>query len=84
MKIVKVLFKRFYADHPFIYFIREKTTGSILFMGRYVTPPGESGELPRVGELNYQLNFDYVESSTQNYRTTPEVGCLSFQLHLKM
>ena len=77
-------FKRFYADHPFMYFIREKTTGSILFMGRYVAPPGEGGELPRVGELNYQLNFDYVESSTQNYRTTPEVGCLSFRLHLKM
>ena len=57
----RVFFKRFYADHPFI---REKTTGSILFMGRYMAPHDEVGELPRVGELNYQLNFDYVESST--------------------
>jgi len=29
----------FRADHPFIYFIRERTTGSILFLGRYVKPP---------------------------------------------
>ncbi len=30
---------RFRADHPFIYLIRDKATGSILFLGRYVTPP---------------------------------------------
>ena len=54
-------FQEFYADHPFIYFVREKTTGSILFMGRYVAPPGEGGELPKVGELNYQVtNANYV------------------------
>ena len=29
----------FLADHPFVYLIRDKTTGSILFLGRYVNPP---------------------------------------------
>ena len=38
----------FKADHPFLFFIREKVTGSILFSGRVVAPPkaqgGASGE----------------------------------------
>jgi serpin B len=29
---------RFNANHPFIYFITDKTTGGIIFMGRYVNP----------------------------------------------
>jgi serpin B len=29
---------RFIADHPFIYFIMDKTTGGIIFMGRLVNP----------------------------------------------
>jgi serpin B len=29
---------RFIADHPFIYFIMDKTTGGIVFMGRLVNP----------------------------------------------
>jgi serpin B len=33
----------FRADHPFIFFIRENTTGSILFLGR-VMDPGQKGE----------------------------------------
>ena len=33
----------FKADHPFIFFIRENTTGSILFLGR-VMDPGQKGE----------------------------------------
>ena len=32
----RTLFK---ADHPFLFFIREKVTGIILFSGRVVTPP---------------------------------------------
>lgn len=33
----------FRADHPFIFFIRENTTGSILFLGRLMDP-GQKGE----------------------------------------
>ena len=37
----------FKADHPFLFFIREKVTGSILFSGRFLKPPkaedGSSG-----------------------------------------
>ena len=29
---------RFIANHPFIYFITDKTTGAIIFMGRFVNP----------------------------------------------
>ena len=28
----------FYADHPFIFLIRENSTGSLLFLGRVVDP----------------------------------------------
>ena len=31
---------QFHADHPFIYFLRENTTGSILFIGRVLNPAG--------------------------------------------
>ena len=41
------MFKTFKADHPFLFFIREKVTGSILFSGRVIKPPkatsGSSG-----------------------------------------
>jgi serpin B len=28
----------FIADHPFVYFVRDRATGSILFLGRMVHP----------------------------------------------
>ena len=30
--------KRFIADHPFLFFLRDTTTARILFMGRVVNP----------------------------------------------
>ncbi|XP_038148247.1 serpin H1-like [Cyprinodon tularosa] len=33
--------KLFYADHPFIFFVKDKKTNSVLFIGRVVRPKGE-------------------------------------------
>ena len=33
--------KLFYADHPFIFLVKDQKTNSILFIGRMVRPKGE-------------------------------------------
>lgn len=33
--------KLFYADHPFIFLVKDKNTSSILFIGRLVRPKGD-------------------------------------------
>lgn len=33
--------KLFYADHPFIFLVKDQKTSSILFIGRMVKPKGE-------------------------------------------
>lgn len=33
--------KLFYADHPFIFLVKDQKTSSILFIGRMVRPKGE-------------------------------------------
>ena len=50
-------FQEFYANRPYIYFIREKTSGTILFLGRYVTPPKAGGSIPRVSEYKVKQFF---------------------------
>jgi serpin B len=35
----------FYADHPFLFVIRETATASILFMGRVADPQGAAAPL---------------------------------------
>ncbi|KAK2160687.1 hypothetical protein NP493_1631g00031 [Ridgeia piscesae] len=41
--------KTFKADHPFLFFIREKVTGSILFSGRVLDPPKAEGTATTTG-----------------------------------
>lgn len=33
--------KLFYADHPFIFLVKDESTKSILFLGRMVRPKGD-------------------------------------------
>ncbi len=33
-----VMPQQFHADHPFVFFVRDRATGFVLFAGRYVTP----------------------------------------------
>jgi len=38
-KVIQLTPLRFRADHPFLFFIQDKTTKSILFLGRLAKPP---------------------------------------------
>ena len=49
----------FTADHPFVFFIREKASGSIIFLGRLSMPPGDT---PAVGAFGQDFNVDAATS----------------------
>lgn len=61
-------YKVFKADHPFVFFIIDKNTKAILFMGRYVKPP--NGETIEKENLTYNLekrkNEKFAIGSTNN------------------
>jgi serpin B len=40
--------RRFRADHPFVFYITDKKTRSIIFLGRYVSPTVPATNAPRV------------------------------------
>ncbi len=47
------MFQDVFIEKPFIFVVRDKQTGSILFMGRYKTPPAESGEVKAIINPTY-------------------------------
>lgn len=61
-------YKVFKADHPFVFFIIDKNTKAILFIGRYVKPP--DGEMIEKKNLTYNLekrkNEKFAVGNTNN------------------
>lgn len=39
--------QEFHADHPFMFYIEDETTGTILFMGRVTNPSQKNGATTR-------------------------------------
>ena len=57
----------FRADHPFVFLIRHKQTGSILFLGRLVNPAGwRPGAMGQPGRENSPRLSVLGESPAEN------------------
>jgi serpin B len=58
---------KFRADHPFIFFIRDTQSGSVLFMGRLVNPGQSTGAAPQL-----QVGLDSVGRLSISWPNSPE------------
>ncbi|XP_014296435.1 alaserpin isoform X2 [Microplitis demolitor] len=57
----KVAEQIFHANHPFIFYIEDETTGTILYMGKVINPLEGSGGIETPGSLSQQLNNERIQ-----------------------
>ncbi|XP_057328835.1 heparin cofactor 2-like [Microplitis mediator] len=57
----KVAEQTFHANHPFIFYIEDETTGTILYMGRVINPLEGSGGIEIPGSLPQHFNDDRIQ-----------------------